>query len=123
MQGDYLSSPNPFNRYDWVIGNPPFKEAERHVRKALVGGHDVAFLLRLAFLESKARVPFWTGPGACLRKMWVLAERPSFTANGKTDSAAYAFFWWQPGFEGQAEVVPALTWRNTIIGPPAAAAK
>lgn len=76
---------------DWIIGNPPFRDAESHIRHALTLAPNVAFLLRLAMLEGKTRRALWEEhPPA---QVWVLAERPSFTGGG-TDSAAYGFFWW-----------------------------
>jgi len=79
--------------WDWIVGNPPFKGAEEHVRHALaLTRRHVVFLLRLAFLESAQRLPFWREHPA--RKVWVLAQRPSFLGTGGTDSAAYGWFWW-----------------------------
>lgn len=118
VQGDFLGCGEAdIGRPDWIIGNPPFNHAEEHVRHALKmvskwGG--VAFLLRLAFLESAGRLGFWKGPGACLRKVYVLAQRPSFTG-GQTDSAAYGFFHWRPHHEGPAEI-QVLDWHNARQG-------
>lgn len=86
---DFLDFPHSV---DLVLGNPPFKHAEQHVRHALkLARVGVGFLLRLAFLESEARIPFWREFPAS--KVAILSRRPSFTGGG-TDSAAYAFFWW-----------------------------
>ena len=76
---------------DWVIGNPPYSHAEAHVRHALTLAPRCAFLLRLAFLESEKRAPFWREHPAAA--VYVLSKRPSFTGGG-TDSAAYAWFVW-----------------------------
>ena len=77
----------------WVVGNPPFNEAEAHVRMALDTAQvGVAFLLRLAFLEGAKRRAFWTQHPAA--SVHVLVSRPSFTG-GATDSAAYGFFVWR----------------------------
>lgn len=107
--GDFLQRPYVA---DWTVGNPPYIHAEEHTRHALEHSTHVAFLLRLAFLESAGRVSFWSGVGGCLRKLWVLAERPSFTSDGKTDSAAYGFFWWDRNHTGPAEVVPGFSWKG-----------
>lgn len=108
---DFLSL-SPKSKPWLIIGNPPYGEAEDHVRHALsqTEGH-VVFLLRLALCESVARVGFWAETGACLRKVWVLAERPSFTGGG-TDSCAYGVFWWHHGYRGNAELVPGWSWVN-----------
>ena len=87
---DFTAS-NVGDLYDWIVGNPPFGAAETHVRLALSRAYRVAFLLRLAFLESLSRIDLWeTHPPA---EVHVLAKRPSFTGGG-TDSAAYALFIW-----------------------------
>ena len=75
----------------WVVGNPPYANAQKHVEQALKAAPRVAFLLRLAFLESLERVPFWK-EFPC-RSIWVLSKRPSFTG-GSTDSCAYGWFFW-----------------------------
>ena len=89
--GDFLDLPVVGYDYDWVVGNPPYRHAEEHIRKALLHAPRVAFLLRLGFLESRKRYPFWRDHPA--HRVYVLAERPSFTGGG-TDSAAYGWFVW-----------------------------
>ena len=96
-----------WNDIDWIVGNPPFRGLEAHVEHALTLAPNVAFLLRLAVMESKGRVPLWqTWP---LRHVWVLAERPSFT-DGGTDSAAYGFFWFQRG-STTPTITPGWSWK------------
>ncbi len=97
--GDFLAGPagDPCTP-DWIIGNPPYGDAEAHVRRALeVTGRHVAFLLRLAFLESQARAELWRRCPP--RKVWVLQRRPSFNGQG-TDSCAYGWFWWDLSHDG-----------------------
>lgn len=91
-------------RPHWIVGNPPFNDAEAHVRMALdIAAVGVAFLLRLAFLESTKRLPFWReNPPA---EVYVLSRRPSFTGGG-TDSAAYGWFVWRRGNTDE----PVLRW-------------
>jgi len=93
----------------WTVGNPPFRGHEAHIDHALSLSRHVAFLLRLAVMESRGRISMWQRWP--LRKVWVLAERPSFT-DGGTDSCAYGFFWWDQLWEGPAEIVPCLSWRG-----------
>lgn len=100
--GDFLTMPRPYNAGPvWVIGNPPYSHAMEHVEHALslalpdggpAGG--VAFLLRLAFVESEARRAFWQRWP--VTELHILSKRPSFTG-GKTDSCAYGFFVWHAG--------------------------
>ena len=99
---------DPLNLPLWIVGNPPFGDAELHVRHALgLTRRHVAFLLRLAFLESSERVAFWA-EHPC-RLVWVLSQRPSFTG-GQTDSCAYGFFWWDSAHTG-ATSLEVVSWR------------
>ncbi len=82
---------------DWIVGNPPFSDAEAHIRHALTLAPNVAFLLRLAMLESAKRRALWAETP--LADVHVLPERPSFTG-GATDSAAYGLFVWRRGHVG-----------------------
>jgi hypothetical protein len=83
-----------------IVGNPPYADAEAHIVHAHeLGPVAIGFLLRLGFLESNARVPFWHAfPPTAVR---VLSKRPSFTGGG-TDSTAYAWFEWVKGHRGPA---------------------
>lgn len=93
----------------WIVGNPPFNEAEAHVRRALsVATEGAAFLLRLAFLEGAKRREFWREHPAA--EVHVLVSRPSFTGGG-TDSAAYGWFVWRRGHVGPAHL-RFLDWRS-----------
>jgi len=109
--GDFLTaelfSAYTHGRYDLILGNPPYSGAEEHTRRALELRSrfgSVAFLLRLAFLESAERVGFWKEHPAS--KIYVLSERPSFSGGG-TDNSAYGFFVWSTWHRGptQTEVV------------------
>lgn len=93
-------------KYDLIVGNPPFIEAEEHVRHAarlLKPCGAVAFLLRIGFLGSSGRIDFWKK----YRPTWVfpITPRPSFLTselepvvgkNGKkgVDGSEYAVFVW-----------------------------
>ena len=104
----FLLCPAARERPYWVVGNPPYDKAEVHIWHALdVTGRHVAFLLRLAMLESQTREALWRGHPP--RQVFVLRRRPRF--GGKhvhtgTDSAAYGFFWWDSQYEGP----PLLGW-------------
>lgn len=108
--GDFLAKPpeSEPHRPTWIAGNPPFRGIEAHIEHALTWAPNVAFLARAAIMESAGRVDLWRRWP--LRKVWILAERPSFTGGG-TDSCAYAWFWFQRGYAGSAEVVPGWSWR------------
>lgn len=81
------------SRYDVILGNPPYRDAEAHVRWALDLAPQgvVAFLLRLSFLASMRRAKLWREHR--LSRLVVLSSRPSFTGKG-TDSSDYALFVW-----------------------------
>ena len=84
--------------WDACIGNPPYALAESITRHALETSARVAFLLRVGFLGSLERVPFWQTHGDVALR--VLPDRPSFDGEG-TDSATYAWFIWGcPGVTG-----------------------
>ncbi len=105
--GDFLTTPLDVEP-DWVIGNPPFRGFEAHLDRALQMAPEVAFLLRLAVMESAGRVARWVSWP--LARVWVLAERPSFTGGG-TDSAAYGWFWFSRSHTGHPTVTPGWSWK------------
>lgn len=98
--------------FSLVLGNPDYSVAEEAVRHCLgllgSGGH-LAFLLRAAFLGSSGRVALYREHP--LRFFQPIAQRPSFTTDGKTDPMEYGLFVWEPGFKGRGEILPPLVWR------------
>jgi hypothetical protein len=89
---------------DWIVGNPPYGQAEAHVRHALSEARvGVAFLLRLGFLESARREGFWKEHPP--HKVVVVCRRPSFTGEG-SDGASYGLYIWLRGVTGD----PAIAW-------------
>lgn len=119
---DFLSSPSPFRGAgpEWILGNPPFDQAEAHVRRALaLSRRHVVFLLRLAFVETQRRIPFWTSNPA--RHIWMLGERPSFTGGvgkkgraikGNTDGCPYGVFWWDLAQSSPTTCTPGWNWKG-----------
>jgi len=97
--------------FDLIMGNPPYKFAEKFVRKSLDltkhGGY-VIMLTRLAFLESIGRATglFEEFPPAMVT---VLARRPSFHLDKKTGSLAYCAIVWQAGIH---DAFTELNWLN-----------
>jgi hypothetical protein len=84
------------DRFDGVIGNPPYRFAEEFVRKSydlLVDHGFIIFLLPLSFLESVKR-----GEGLFNEMpptdVMVSMRRISFTKNRKSDNTAYAIYTW-----------------------------
>lgn len=94
---------NGFDGYELIMGNPPYLLAEGFIRRSislLATGGNLVYLLRLSFLESRKR-----GDGLWQeyppKRVVVLKSRPSFTGDNKTDSDAYAIFYWQKGWHGE----------------------
>lgn len=76
---------------DIQITNPPFSMALDFLEKSLSEADTVVYLLRLNFLGSQKRKPFWQkNPPS---HVFVLSKRPSFTGKG-TDATEYAWFVW-----------------------------
>lgn len=92
---DFLDFTNKHpGHYQTIITNPPFSIAEeiiRHCFKIAGPETEVIILLRLAFLESKKRKPFWKEHP--LSGLIALSDRPSYTGRG-TDNSAYGWFIW-----------------------------
>jgi len=101
--GDFLAA-SYMVQPRWVIGNPPFTDADKHIRKAIdVSERHVALLLRLAILSSQKRHRLWMAhPPRCV---WVMSSRPSFMEIG-TDRFDYAWIWWDKQHTG----LPTLAW-------------
>lgn len=87
---DYLKTKYP--PQDVIVTNPPFSLAQEFVTKALTEAPVVIMLLRIGFLGSQKRKE-WLQKNKPTTLI-VLSKRPSFTEDGKTDGAEYAFFVW-----------------------------
>lgn len=111
--GDWLARASAFRGegVDLAVGNPPYCEAEAHVRAALEAVPRVAFLLRLGFLAGKDRGRgFWREHPPSV--VHVVSRRPSFTGNGRSDGTEYAFFVWdrRPDPRGERTGMPRVAW-------------
>ncbi len=94
-----------------ILGNPPYRAAESHIRAALswmARGDVLAFLLRLNFLGSLGRVPLWRETP--LAAVVPVVPRPSFTGGG-SDATEYAVFVWEAGYAGRCSLAKPLVWR------------
>lgn len=74
-----------------VVTNPPYSLAEEFIRHAakIYPCARSAWLVRLGFLASEKRQSLWRDVGQ--PDVLVLPNRPSFTPDGKTDSADYCW--------------------------------
>ena len=104
-----------FTGADVYITNPPFAVAESFARRCFERGGPaatVALLLRLNFLGSYERMPFWREYPKV--DTYYIVPRPSFGVNkaGKkgTDSCEYAFFVWGPKSTGAVHH-PTAPWK------------
>ena len=88
LTGDFLEHST---RYDLIVGNPPYRHVERHLRRALELAPNVGYLLRLSVLESRSRQAFWEKYPPL--RVDVLPSRPRFVGTG-TDTSAYAWITW-----------------------------
>jgi hypothetical protein len=103
--GDFLQS--QFPDCDLIVGNPPYKGAVSHVRRALAltkkKAGNVVMLLPLAFLASNSRAEFWTDhpPSDVI----ILSDRPPFRSDRRSGgSRDYAAFVWKHGSKGDSRV-------------------
>lgn len=84
---------------DIIITNPPFNQAMEIIEKSLQdvaeGGY-VIMLLRLNFLETKIRKPFFDKQMP--EYIYVYSQRIGFTDKGGTDSVAYAHYCFRKGY-------------------------
>ena len=92
--------------YDWVVTNPPFKVAADILFNSWNSAHGgVAMLLRVTFIEPTKKRGDWLQDHAdhlrCF--MPVSQPRPSFTSDGRTDSATTAWFVWLKNFSWQRD--------------------
>jgi len=118
--GDFASLRAPTGHFQWVVGNPPYSEAEAHARHALSLAPCVAFLMRLQWLGSNGRNI--TGCPQCKyeqalweqyppRRVSVITPRPSFTGGGTDRAQEYGFIWWDQGYSGPT-IMDRIIWRT-----------
>ena len=93
-----------------ILTNPPYKYAKEFVLKALElvkPGRKVYMLLKLLFLEGKARYIdlFSKYPP---KTIYVFSERISCVKNGKGEfnngAVSYAWFVWEKGYTGPTQI-------------------
>ena len=91
-----------------IITNPPYKYALEFVKKALEiisDGYEVAFLLKIQFLEGKKRQQFFLKNPP--KEVHVFSERIECAKNGEFtggSAVCYAWFIWEKGWFGQPEI-------------------
>mgnify|MGYP003641524655 CR=1 FL=1 len=93
--------------YDATIMNPPYKYALEFIEKSLEQSPIVCAFLRLSFLESKKRKPFFERVPP--HTVAVFSERMASSKGGKfskdeKSTVAYAWFIWKRGHEGDTVI-------------------
>lgn len=98
---DFFSTKNVFNGD--IITNPPYSmalEFLKHSLDRIKEGNKIAMLLKIQFLEGKARGKFYkTNPP---KNVYVFSERTYCAKNGNFDkketAICYCWFIWEKGF-------------------------
>lgn len=100
--GDYTNSSSlglfagrSKDMFHLVIGNPPFKYAEKFIRIShAICKYKVVFLLKLAFLSGQDRLKyFW--PKYPPNNVYALDARISWDGSGKSNDQDHAIYEWQ----------------------------
>jgi len=111
---DFLAAPLP-EGVQGIATNPPYKDAERFIRKAIGEVPYSAWLLRTNFLESVGRLPlFREHPPA---RIWVSSRRlPMMHRDGwegpqASSNTCYAWFIWDARVRGTS--INWFDWRET----------
>lgn len=97
-----------------IVTNPPYKYAKEFVEKAIdisMDGTKIAMLLKLSFLEGKARKQLFKKHPP--KRIYVFSSRIQCAKNGDFKNAnksavCYAWFIWEKGFAGE----PVIKWVN-----------
>jgi hypothetical protein len=108
MIGDFLGRTNGEVGADLIVGNPPYSDAEAHIRASLERAPLVCLLLRASILGGQARHALWREHPP--RRVWSVVGRPSFTAGG-TDSSEYVVVLWDRYWTNDPRL-GWLTWRD-----------
>jgi hypothetical protein len=101
---ELFKTANETQKLDWIITNPPFNCAIDILKHSLTNSDNVAFLLRLSFLEptyDRQELLSIYPPNKIL-----VLPRISFTGDGKTDSVTCAWLIWDKSSETLIKVIP-----------------
>ena len=132
IASDFLTY-KPRKKYDAIIGNPPYSEADEHVRHAVrllkqESHAAVCFLLRLNFLAGIERNGWSKQDGIYTNEgfydlhapecVYVLDKRPPFIDDEKgknrTDSCEYGVFVWRAVTNDYEPTIRFLRWRHLL---------
>lgn len=100
---DFLSTSK---KVDWIITNPPYKYATEFAKHALECSNNVAFLLKIQFLEGVKRYSFFQENPP--KKVYVFSSRLKIYKNGikqnNSTMMCFAWFIWEKGFKGETTI-------------------
>ena len=103
--GDFVNRAWTHKRAAVSAFNPPFSLALAFVLASMERAHEVLMLQRLNWFGTKQR-SVWLARHC--PDVYVLPERPSFTSDGGTDSAEYAWFHWPTSEERRCGQIAVL---------------
>lgn len=100
---DFLSTTK---KVDWIITNPPYRYATEFAKHALECSDNVAFLLKIQFLEGVKRFDFFQENPP--KKVYVFSSRLKIYKNGvkqnNSTMMCFAWFVWEKGFRGETVI-------------------
>lgn len=108
-EGPDYGEPGRPRFFDWVVGNPPFANLDRHVVAAFHAARNVAFVCRITWLMSSSRAALLAQMPP--RLVLALSPRPSFTGDGSSDQAPSVVVVWSVGEIWETRWLPVL-WRR-----------
>jgi hypothetical protein len=111
------SPPPTWPRFDAIVANPPYTSIDEHLAAAMRLADRVIFLLRSTWLSSGFRALDLLDLTPA--RMWMPTPRPSFRADGQTDSAPAIAVEWRVGeaWETRFELLPWRSARETTRSP------
>jgi len=105
LKKNYLRAPTLRGRVDLIATNPPYRLAEKFIRKARRDAWIVALLLRLNWAGSIGRYKsLFSEPENRPTEIFVLPRRPSFVGRG-SDATEYAWFVWDELQDDDVETI------------------
>jgi len=101
------------DKFDWIITNPPFKEAQKFIQKSLeLTNVGVAMFLKIQFLEGQSRKEWLKN--SPLKYVYVFSSRQFTMRNGEeldpktgkkwANTMCFAWFVWEHGYNGEPMV-------------------
>src|ERR1700730_9128289 len=113
---DYLAEPVQMNGVG-IVTNPPFRLAERFIRKAIADDcHYHTWLMRTNFLESVSRLALWRDYPPS--RVWVssrrlpMMHRKNGTGPRSTSNVCYAWYVWDgPANNNRRAEIDFFDWR------------